>query len=233
MSFKEKVPLILALVVGVVLASSSVTAEKQVFADRFDPSSKFSASVPKAEQVGEYKFDKAHSSVNFRVRHMGLVDVPGSFRKFDGKISFDPTKKGRNSSVSFTAEVKSVDTGINARDNHLRSKDFFEVKTFPDMKFESTSIRKKGKGYRVRGNFTMKGVTKPVEFPVRMYGPIKDKRGNVRMGVSGKTTINRRTYGVNYGGNLPDGTAVLSDNIVVDIQIEAVKAEKGGDDDKK
>ncbi|NNE65078.1 MAG: YceI family protein [Pyrinomonadaceae bacterium] len=178
--------------------------------------------VPKAERSGEYSFDKAHSSIGFRIKHMGLIDVPGHFRKFEGGLEFDASKS-RNSSVSFTADMKSIDTGINARDNHLRSKDFFEVKTYPAMKFESTRIKKKGKRYFVKGNLTMKDVTKEIEFPVRIYGPIRDQRGTIRMGVSGTTSINRREFNVNYGGNLPGGTAVLADNVFVDLRIEAVK----------
>lgn len=201
------------------------SASKMAIADRFESSSK----VSKEEQTGEYSFDKAHSSIGFKIRHMGLVDVPGHFRAFDGSIEFDPRKKG-TSSVSFEAEVKSVDTGINARDNHLRSKDFFEVKAFPKMKFESTSIKKKRGRYRIKGNLTIKDVTKEVEFPVQMYGPIKDQRGKIRVGVVGSTAINRRDFNVTYGGNLPNGTQVLSDTVTVDIQIEAVKKEEKKDE---
>ncbi|MDH3529145.1 MAG: YceI family protein, partial [Acidobacteriota bacterium] len=142
--------------------------------------------VSRAEQTGVYDLDKAHSSIGFRIRHMGLVDVPGYFRSFEGAVDFDPSAI-KNSSVEFKAEVKSIDTGVNARDNHLRSKDFFEVMTYPEMSFKSTRIRKKGKRYMVKGDLTIKDVTKEIEFPVRIYGPIKDDRGTIRMGVVGST----------------------------------------------
>lgn len=178
--------------------------------------------VTTEEQMGDYTFDKAHSSIGFRIRHMGLVDVPGHFREFDGSINLDG-KKLRDSSVEFTAKVKSVDTGINARDNHLRSKDFFEVDTYPDMTFKSKKVKKKGKTYRVTGDLTIKGVTREVTLPMRVYGPIKDTRGSIRMGVTGQTVINRRDFNVTYGSNLPNGTPTLSDLVVVDLQIESVK----------
>jgi polyisoprenoid-binding protein YceI len=178
--------------------------------------------VSEEEQMGDYEFDKAHSTIGFKIRHMGLVDVPGAFRNFEGEVNFD-AKKIKNSKVEFTAEVKSVDTGINARDNHLRSKDFFEVQTYPEMTFKSKKVKKKGSKITVTGDLTLKGVTKEVKIPLRLYGPIKDGRGAIRMGVTGQMAINRRDFNVNYGSNLPNGTAMLSDTVVVDLQIESVK----------
>ena len=174
------------------------------------------------EQMGDYSFDKAHSSIGFRIKHMGLVDVPGYFRDFQGTVNL-AGKKLRDSSVEFSAKVKSVDTGINGRDNHLRSKDFFEVEKYPELTFKSKKIKKKGKTYRVTGDFTMKGVTKELTIPMRMYGPIKDGRGTIRMGVTGRTVINRRDFNVNYGSNLPNGVPMLADAVIVDLQIESVK----------
>lgn len=170
---------------------------------------------------GAYNFDKAHSSIGFRVKHMGLVEVPGYFRDFTGTINYD-SKDVTKSTVEFTAKTTSVDTGVAPRDNHLRSKDFFEVETFPEMTFKSTKIEKKGKGLVITGDLTMKGVTKSISFPFNVVGFIKDeKSGATRMGATAETVINRRDYGVNYGGNLPNGAPVLSDNITVVLNIEA------------
>ena len=187
--------------------------------------------VSKEEQTGEYSFDKAHSSIGFKIRHMGLVDVPGHFRDFDGAVNLEG-KKLRDSSVEFTAKMKSVDTGINARDNHLRSKDFFEVENFPEMTFKSKEVKKKGKIYRVKGDLTMKGVTKEIMLPLRMYGPIKDARGSIRMGVMGQTAINRRDFNIDYGTELPDGTPMLSNTVIVDLQIESVKKKAEMEEEK-
>lgn len=189
--------------------------------ERFDIIASYDA-LSKAEQKGAYGFDRAHSYIGFRVRHMGLVDVPGSFTDFTGDVEFDP-ENSKNSSVEFTAQMKSVNTRVEARDNHLRSKDFFEVETYPEMKFKSTSIVKKGDGYVVTGSLTMKDVTKEISIPVKVIGPIKDSRGTIRLGVVGSTEINRREFNVNYGGNLPNGSPMLSDNVAIDLQIESVK----------
>ncbi len=174
------------------------------------------------DMLGEYSFDKNHSSINFKVRHMGLVDVPGHFRDFTGTINL-AGKKMVDSTVEFTAQATSVDTGVTPRDNHLRSKDFFEVETHPTMTFKSKKIKKKGKNYMVTGDFTLKGVTKEITIPMQVYGPSNVGNDNIKMGVTGQTTINRRDYNVTYGSNLPNGTPVLSDMIAIDLQIEAAK----------
>lgn len=201
-------------------SANGSTAKSLSIAEKYNKSG--FEKVSEDEQLGEYSFDKAHSSINFRIKHMGLVDVPGNFREFEGKVNLDG-KKLRDSSVEFTAMMKSVDTGINARDNHLRSKDFFDVITYPEMTFKSKEVKKKGKTYLVTGDFTMKGVTKEITIPMQMYGPIKDGRDTIRMGVTGRTVINRRDFNVDYGTNLPNGTPMLSDAVIVDLQIESVK----------
>ena len=183
---------------------------------------KFSKSNNKADEAGgTYNFDKAHSTIGFRVKHMGLVDVPGYFRDFTGAINYD-MKDATKSTVEFSAKMDSVDTGVKGRDDHLKSPDFFETAKFPDMTFKSTKVEKKGKNLMVTGDFTMKGVTKSITFPVTVAGFLKDqKSGGTKMGAVAETTINRRDYGVNYGGNLPNGSPMLSDEIRVVLNIEA------------
>ncbi len=171
------------------------------------------------EASGTYNFDKAHSSVGFRVKHMGLIEVPGYFRDFTGAISYD-VKDVSKSTVEFTAKMESVDTGVDGRDKHLKAADFFEVEKFPEMTFKSTKVEMKGKSLIVTGNLTMKGVTKSISFPVTVAGFLKDERGT-KMGAIAETTINRRDFGVNYGKNLPNGTPMLSDDIKVILNIEA------------
>ena len=154
---------------------------------------------------------------------MGLTDVPGFFRDFTGSINFDARDISR-SSVEFTAKAASIDTGITARDNHLRTKDFFEVEKYPDITFRSTKLQKKGKGWLLTGDFTMKGVTKSITFPFRIVGwlPPDDKSGG-KMGIAAETTINRRDYGINWGSNLPSGIAAVSDQVKISLQIDAGK----------
>ena len=190
------------------------TAQAKAFAARFAD-----GKLTAEESTGSFELDPNHSHIGFRITHMGLAEVPGAFRDFTGTIVYNG-KDASKSSVNFTAKVKSVDTGVDRRDGHLRSKDFFEVETFPDMTFKSTKVEKKGKDWLVTGDFMMKGVTKQISFPFTVVGFKKDAKGAVKMGVTAETSINRRDFGVNYGGNMPDGTPMLSDNIAVVLQLE-------------
>lgn len=180
---------------------------------------KFSKSNLKTDEAsGTYNFDKAHSTIGFRIKHMGLVDVPGYFRDFKGAINYD-MKDATKSTVEFSAKMDSVDTGVDGRDKHLKAADFFEVEKFPEMTFKSTKVEKKGKNLMVTGDFTMKGVTKSISFPVTVAGFLKEERGT-KIGVVAETMINRRDFGVNYGKNLPNGTPALSDEVKVVLNIE-------------
>ena len=214
----KRVSLILsiAFIAFVIFSQTGAQAVNVSFAQRFVDGAAMGDS-------GTYNFDKAHSFIGFKVRHMGLVDVPGFFRDFTGTVNFD-NKDITKSTVEFTAKATSVDTGVAGRDNHLRTKDFFEVEKFSDITFKSTKVTKKGKGYMLTGDFTMKGVTKSITFPFEIAGwlPADEKSGG-KMGIAAETTINRRDYGVNYGTNLPSGIAALSDDIKIVLQIEAGK----------
>ena len=198
------------------LGVSSNTVSAETFAGEFAADTKL-----KPEEItGAYSFDKAHSAIGFRVKHMGLVDVPGYFRDFTGTVNYDG-KDVTKSTVEFSAKTMSVDTGVARRDEHLRKADFFEVEKYPDMTFKSTKVEKKGKNWMVTGDFTMKGVSKQMTIPFQVAGFLPGEKGGMKMGITAETSINRRDFGVNYGTNLPNGTAMLSDNITVNLQIEA------------
>jgi polyisoprenoid-binding protein YceI len=205
-----------AFIAFVVLSQTNTQAVNQTFAERF-------ATAVETGASGVYDFDKAHSFIGFKIKHMGLIEVPGYFRDFTGKVNYD-AKDVTKSTVEFTAKVTSVDTGVTARDNHLRTADFFEVEKFPELTFKSTKVEKKGNAWMLTGDFTMKGVTKSITFPFEISGwlPADEKSGG-KMGITAETTINRRDYGVNYGTNLPNGVAALSDDVKIVLQIEAGK----------
>lgn len=197
-----------------VLSNFSTDARNATIEERFSAANAFDEGAS-----GAYSFDKAHSTIGFRVKHMGLVEVPGYFRDFTGTVNYDP-KDVTKSTVEFTAKMTSVDTGVAPRDEHLRKADFFEVEKFPEMTFKSTKIEKKGAGLVLTGDLTLKGVTKSISFPFNVAGFLKSDRGT-RMGATAETVINRRDFGVNYGTNMPNGTPMLSDNITVVLNIEA------------
>ncbi len=198
-----------AFVAFAVLSQSGTGAVNLTMAEKF-------AGAPATGPSGVYTFDKAHTAIGFKVRHNSLIDIPGYFRDFTGTINYDSAEVGK-STVEFTAKATSIDTGVAGRDNHLRSKDFFEVEKFADVTFKSTKVEKKGNAWLVTGDFTMKGVTKSITFPFNIAGinPATERSG-ARMGVTAATKINRRDFGVNYGV-----AAVIADEVHVDLQIEA------------
>ncbi len=212
--------IVFVLAVAFIYWSGSTQAENNTFAERF------AADKKQNGESGIYSFDKAHSFIGFKVKHMGLIEVPGFFRDFTGEVNFDSNDVSK-STVNFKAMTTSVDTGVPGRDKHLRTVDFFEVEKYPELTFKSTDVKKKGKGWIVTGDLTMKGVTKSVSIPFEIAGwlPAGEKTG-MKMGIAGETTINRRDFGVNYGNNLPSGIPAVSDEVKVVLQIEAGKAKE-------
>lgn len=173
--------------------------------------------------TGDYRVDAAHSVIGFSIRHFEISFVRGRFKDFTSTLHFDADDVTK-STVQFTAKVESVDTGVTGRDNHLRTADFFDVAQFPEMTFKSTKVEKKGNGYVMHGDFTLKGVTKQISFPFNLTGALKDNRGNVRFGVAAETKINRRDYGINWGAKMANGGLNVADEVMIDLQLEAVKA---------
>lgn len=170
---------------------------------------------------GDYRMDVAHSVIGFAILHNELALVKGRFKDFNGTIHLDD-KDMTKSSVEFNAKVTSIDTGVEGRDRHLRSADFFEVEKFPEMTFKSTKVEKKGKSYILHGDLTIKGVTKPVSLPFTMTGAIKDGRGNTRIGIAAQTKVDRRDFGITWGHALAGGGFDVAHDVMIDLQMEAI-----------
>ena len=160
-----------------------------------------------------WKVDPFHTSVNFNIKHSGISFVPGKFEKFDGTM-VSSKSDFTDAKINFTVDVNSINTSVEARDNHLRSADFFEVTKYPEMKFVSTSFKKKrGNNYELKGNLTIKDVTKSVTFHAVYGGSSKDQQGNDKIGFWAFLTLNRLDYNVNYD---PTGMGIAKD---VDLKI--------------
>lgn len=197
----------------------STTARKVSIAEKFA-----GTSVEKGK-TGGYNFDNAHSAIGFKIVHMGLAEIPGYFRDFTGTVNYNADDMTK-STVEFTAQVTSVDTGVDARDNHLRTADFFEVEKYPTMVFKSTKIEKSGDRYVMTGDLTIKDVTKPVKIPFDVAGFLEDPRSKaMRMGVSGETTIKRSDFNVGNQNKLPNGTNALSDDVKISLSFEAIMSQ--------
>lgn len=168
-----------------------------------------------------YQVDPVHSKVGFSVKHLGISQVQGAFTNFSGTIDYD-AEKPENSKAQGTVSVASVDTGVAARDKHLRSPDFFDVEKYPDIKFETLSARKDGEEWVVKGRFTLHGFTREIDLRGTLDGPVKDPWGKMRIGLTATTTINRQDYGVKWSQKMDAGGLVVSDLVKIELHIEAV-----------
>jgi polyisoprenoid-binding protein YceI len=176
------------------------------------------APAPTTEQ---WAVDKNHSTTQFKVRHM-MSNVVGSFRDFTADIQLDRANPAK-SSVDFTIQAASVDTGNTNRDEHLRSADFFDAAKFPTISFKSTSVVAKSKeDFDVTGDLTMHGVTKRVTLPVSFLGFAKTARGE-KGGFEIETTLNRKDFGVIWNKNLDEGGLLLGEDVKVSINLEVDK----------
>jgi polyisoprenoid-binding protein YceI len=150
--------------------------------------------------AAEMNVDKSHTNVGFQVTHMVITKVSGQFNDYDVKFNFDP-KNLDTFNVEATIKVASVNTENDKRDEHLRSADFFETEKYPDMVFKSNKVVKTDDGYTAMGTLTIKDVTKEVELPFTVAGPVTGPWGNTRYGIEAKTTIDRKDFNVLWNKN--------------------------------
>ena len=172
-------------------------------------------------QGATYQVDPLHTSVGFAVKHLAISEVHGAFTNFSGTIEYD-AQKPEASKAQGAVQVASVDTRIAARDKHLRSPDFFDVEKFPEIKYETISVRKDGDEWVVRGRFTLHGVTREIDMRGTVDGPMKDPWGKMRIGLSATTTINRQDYGLKWSQKLDSGGLVVGDLVKIELHVEAV-----------
>src|SRR3954469_7949131 len=170
--------------------------------------------------AGTWDIDAAHSTVGFSVRHMMVSKVRGYFREFAGEIvtAADPAQ----SSVTATIDLGSIDTRQEQRDAHIRSADFFDVETHPQMTFRSTGVRADGADGVVDGELTLKGNPKPVSLALELNGFGPDAYGGTRAGFSARTEISRSAFGVDIQMPMDGGGVVVADKIVVELEIQGV-----------
>lgn len=169
-----------------------------------------------------YEVDPAHTTLGFSAKHMVVSSTKGTFDEFKGTLEVDPqdlsTLKG-----SATVQAKSINTNNEKRDNHLRGPDFFDVEKYPEIKFETTRVEKKGDDYVIYGNLTMKDVTKEIAIEGTISGPVNDPYGNQRLGFEGNGKLNRKDWNINFSAALDNGGLVVSDEVKLDLSVEAIK----------
>ena len=170
-----------------------------------------------------YTLDTAHSSFDFSVRHMVISSTKGRFAKFDVTAEIDEANLA-NSSATITIDANSVDTREEARDNHLRSADFFDVANHPEITYTTRRLESKGANdYRIVGDLNVRGTSHEVPLEAEVTGPVKDPYGNTRYGISAQGKINRKDFGLNWNSVMEAGGLLVGDEVKLSAEIELVK----------
>jgi len=171
---------------------------------------------------GTWNVDPSHSGLNFSVKHLMVSKVRGRFGSFTGtlEVASDPLQ----SSVTATANVDSITTGDQGRDDHLKSADFFDAATFPTIEFKSTKIEADGDDFVLFADLTIRGVTKNVKFKLEFEGVGKDPWGNTKAGFTAEAEINRKDWGLEWNAALETGGVLVGEKVKLQLDIQAAKA---------
>lgn len=170
-----------------------------------------------------WAIDPAHSEIIFKVKHMMITNVSGKFDSFEATIE-NEDEEFETSQISFTAQVKSINTGNDDRDNHLRSADFFDADQFAAISFKSIAVQKENDGeYTIKGNLTIKDVTKNITLEAEYGSPTLDPWGNTKIGLSITGKINRKDFGLSWNAALESGGVLVGEDIKLAAELQFVK----------
>lgn len=173
--------------------------------------------------MSTYKIDATHSEITFKVKHLMITNVTGSFTKFDANMESEAADFS-DAKISFEADVNSISTDNEQRDGHLKSDDFFAAEKFPKLSFVSSSFTKLADSeYLLKGNLTIRDTTKPVELAVEYGGTMTDPYGQVKSGFEIGGKINRKDFGLTWGAVTEAGGVVVSDDVKLHLAVQMVK----------
>jgi len=179
------------------------------------------ATTTPAPATTKWVIDPAHSEITFRVKHLMISNVKGRFRAFAAEINGNDFT---TASIRVNIDAASISTNEDARDNHLRSADFFDVENFPEITFEGTSFKQlDGENYALKGILAIKGISKETSFKVEFGGIGKDPWGNEKAGFSLSGKINRKDWGLNWNAALEAGGVLVSEEVNIQAEVQFVK----------
>lgn len=170
----------------------------------------------------KWALDPTHSEVHFKVKHLVISTVTGTFKSFDGSFETE-NEDFSNADIDFSLDTNSIDTNQEQRDAHLRSADFFDAETYPKITFKSSSFKKDGDDYELIGNLTVKDVTKPVSLNVEFGGAATDPYGNHKAGFEITGKISRKEFGLTWSAVTEAGAIVVGDEIKLNINLQFAK----------
>lgn len=170
-----------------------------------------------------WKIDPTHSEVQFKVKHLVISTVTGNFSSFEGQIEADGDHF-ENAKAAFTADIDSISTNNEDRDQHLKSDDFFNAEVFPQLKFESTNFEKVGDGeYKVTGDLTIRDITKEIELDVIHGGTVGDPYGQTKAGFEVTGSINRKEFNLTWNAVTEAGNVVVGDEIKLQLNVQFIE----------
>ncbi len=173
--------------------------------------------------MATYSIDAAHSEITFKIRHLMITNVNGRFTKFEGKMISD-SDDFADAEIDFEADIDSINTNNEQRDGHLRTGDFFDAAQYPKLTFKSTSLQKEGGDiYKLNGDLTLHGVTKPITLSAEYGGASNDLYGNARIGFTLTGSLQRKDYGLEWNAALETGGVALSDEVKLMLDIQLIK----------
>jgi polyisoprenoid-binding protein YceI len=173
--------------------------------------------------MSAWTLDPAHSQIEFAVKHMMVTTVRGQFRKFTTEVDFDEEHPERSSVVAHI-EASSIDTGMEARDAHLRSADFFDAEKNPELTFRSTGIHAVGDGFKIDGDLTIRGETRPITLDAEIGGVVPNLQGGRRAAFSATTKISRKAWGLTWNVALESGGFLVGDEIKISIDLAVLQS---------
>jgi polyisoprenoid-binding protein YceI len=170
--------------------------------------------------MAKYVVDQSHSHVGFEVKHMMVSKVKGQFDSYTAEVEAEDLSDLTTASISFSFDVASINTRNEDRDNHLRSADFFDVEKYPTIDFKATNITKDGDDYKVTGDLTIRGVTKPVTFDVEFGGKGVNPWGVEVYGFEAEAKINREEFGLTWNAALETGGVLVGKDVKIKVELE-------------
>ena len=171
-------------------------------------------------KMAKYTVDQSHSTVGFAVKHMMVSKVKGQFDSYTADIEAEDLTDLSSAKIAFSIDTASINTFSEDRDTHLRSAEFFDVEKYPSMDFKSTSITRDGDEYKVTGDLTIKGITKPVTFDVEFGGKGKNPWGVEVYGFEGEAKINREDFGLTWNTALETGGVLVGKDVKIQLELE-------------